>query len=356
MRNFFKAFLIIVFVTLLLMFFLDNIYSYAFKNGQPRSRIQYILQLKNKQYDLAFFGSSRTEQHIDCKLITELPGKSCINFGTRGGSPGDMLILMKLAENKKFTFKEVFMQVDYNYNSSGITGQFKANLIPFMNNPIVNDQLILYKEEFFYRKIPFYEFMVFDKVVGVREAIESLNKTGETKLGILFRRCPVDFSDRYDTVLEKYKNLIVPVVPIWEQVGGSWNSVLPTQEDLGLQVNTILHTKAVVNLGSSMVFDFAVFDKPCLYLKYNVERKVDESWNPQKVYNFVHFRSMPTGKEVFWLRSKEAIGLNLETALENSQKTVAEAKVWFEKINISPAENASERIWEEIDKIAEKCT
>jgi hypothetical protein len=189
----------------------------------------------------------------------------------------------------------------------------------------------------------------------VAEAIESLNKAGETKLGILFRRCPVDFSDRYDKILEKHKNLIVPVVPKWEEVGGSWNAVLPTREDLQLQINTILHTKAVVNLASSMVFDFAIFNKPCLYLNYNVAHKEDESWNPQKVYDFVHFRSMPTGKEVFWLRSKEEIGLNLETALENSCKTVEEAKDWFEKINFSPAENASERIWKAIDKIAEKC-
>ncbi len=190
----------------------------------------------------------------------------------------------------------------------------------------------------------------------VAEAIESLNKGGEQNLGILFRRCPVDFSDRYDTVLEKYKDLIVPVAPKWEQVGGSWNAVLPTREDLQLQINTILHTKAVVNLASSMVFDYAIFNKPCLYLDYNVANKEDESWNPQKVYNFVHFRSMTSGKEVFWLNSKEEIGLNLETALENSHKTVEEAKLWFEKINLSPAEIASERIWVAIDNITDKCT
>jgi len=185
----------------------------------------------------------------------------------------------------------------------------------------------------------------------VAEAIESLNKIGETKLGILFRRCPVDFSDRYDKVLLKYKDLIVPVAPKWEQVGGNWNSVLPTQEDLALQVNTILHTKVVINLGSSMVFDFAIFDKPCLYLKYNVERKVDESWNPEKVYDFVHFRSMPTGKEVIWLKSKKEIGPKLKAVLEYSHKTVEEAKDWFEKINLSPAEKASEKIWDGIDEI-----
>jgi hypothetical protein len=190
----------------------------------------------------------------------------------------------------------------------------------------------------------------------IAEAIEILNKDGETKFNILFRRCPVDFSDRYDTVLEKYKKLIVPVAPIWKQVGMNWNSVLPTQEDLSLQVNTILHSKAVINLGSSMVFDFAVFNKPCMFLNYEVEHKVDESWNPKKVYNFVHFRSMPTGKEVIWLRSKKEIGSKLKAALEYSHKIVEEATNWFEKINLSPAEKASERIWAAIDKIAEKCT
>ncbi len=190
----------------------------------------------------------------------------------------------------------------------------------------------------------------------VAEAIESLNKNRETQLGILFRRCPVDFSDRYDAVLEKYKELIVPVAPKWEQVGGNWNSVLPTEEDLGLQINTILHTKAVVNLGSSMVFDFAIFDKPCLFVNYDVAKKEIESWTSQKVYDFVHFRSMPTGKEVFWINSKEEIGTKLETALENAKKTVAAANDWFAKINLPPAEKASERIWDAIDKITDKCT
>jgi len=185
----------------------------------------------------------------------------------------------------------------------------------------------------------------------VAEAIESLNKNGKTKLGILFRRCPVDFSDRYDTVLEKYKDLIVPLAPKWEQVGGTWNAVIPTREDLQLQINTILHTKAVVNLASSMVFDYAIFNKPCLYLNYNVEGKVDESWNPEKVYNFVHFRSMPTGKEIFWINSKDKIKSKLSKSLKTGEKRVKEAKTWFEIINQHPAGKASERIWNGIDEI-----
>jgi hypothetical protein len=185
----------------------------------------------------------------------------------------------------------------------------------------------------------------------VAEAIENLNKAGGFRLGILFRRCPVDFSDRYNSILEKYKNLIVSVAPRWNQVGENWNSVLPTQEDLGLQVNTILHTKAVINLGSSMVFDFAVFDKPCLFLNYNVEDKKDENWSSEKVYNFVHFRSMPTGNEVIWLKSKKEIEPKLKAVLQHPQNTVEKAKHWFEKINLSPAEKASEKIWDGINEV-----
>ncbi len=158
------------------MFFLDNLYSYAFQNGQARTKIQNILQLNDTHYDIAFFGSSRTEQHIDCKLITELTGKSCVNYGISGGHPGDMLILMKLAENRKITFNQVFMQLDYNYSSFGISDYFRANLTPFTDNPVVKEQLINYKEDFFYSWIPFYRFMIFTKVVGIREATASFMK------------------------------------------------------------------------------------------------------------------------------------------------------------------------------------
>ncbi|MEP6260714.1 MAG: UDP-glycosyltransferase [Gillisia sp.] len=190
----------------------------------------------------------------------------------------------------------------------------------------------------------------------VSEAVENLNKSGKNNLGIIFRRCPVDFSARYDEVLEKYKDLIVPIAPKWVKVGGRWNAILPTKEDLHIQVNTILHTQAVINLGSSMVFDFAVYNKPCLFLNYDVENKVNENWSTKKIYQFVHFRSMPTGNEVFWINTKKEITSKLELALNGVSETVAKANRWFQKINLPPAEKASERIWEKIEQIHNKCT
>lgn len=173
MGNFFKVITTISLITLFLMFLLDPIYSYAFQNGQARSKIQYVFQLKNQHFDVAFFGSSRTENHIDCKLITELTGKSCVNFGIGGGSPGDMLILMKLAKNRRINFNKVFMQVDYNYNSSEITNYFKANSIPYIEDPVIQEQFSKNNENLNYSWFPFYRYMIFDKVVGLREATAS---------------------------------------------------------------------------------------------------------------------------------------------------------------------------------------
>ena len=73
----------------------------------------------------------------------------------------------------------------------------------------------------------------------VAKAVIELNLKGN-KYGILFRRCPVDFSDRFDEVLNRYKNIIVPIIPKWEQKGEIWNTVLPLPEDLILQLNTII--------------------------------------------------------------------------------------------------------------------
>ena len=96
-------------------------------------------------------------------------------------------------------------------------------------------------------------------------AIRELNKK-EYNLGIIFRRCPVDFSSRYNDVLEDYKDVIISIVPKWEKKGEMWNEILPTPEDIILQVNTITFTEMVINLGSSMVFDYVVHNKPCAYI------------------------------------------------------------------------------------------
>ena len=186
-------------------------------------------------------------------------------------------------------------------------------------------------------------------------AIVRLNESGHN-LGIIFRRCPVDFSNRFDVVLEKHKNLITRIDPKWEKKTEAWQTILPTKEDLVLQMNTIFHSEMVVNLGSSMVFDFVAFKKPCAFINYNVPNVEFPNWSVKKIYNFIHFRSMPSKDSVFWLNSPIEIESIIQKMLSNdSQKVIENAQKWFEKINQHPPQLASERIWSAIKEICNQC-
>lgn len=187
----------------------------------------------------------------------------------------------------------------------------------------------------------------------VAKAIRELNKKGHS-LGIVFRRCPVDFSNRYDEVLETYKEVITPIAPLWKKIGDGWNTVLPTQNDIDIQMNTIAHTELVVNLGSSMVFDYVAHNKPCVFVNYDVVPKKISDWSVKKIYNYVHFRSMPNNNAVFWIDSPEAIVGIIEKALTKNSWVLENAQEWFEIINQHPLQEASKRIWEGIKTIISK--
>jgi hypothetical protein len=183
------------------------------------------------------------------------------------------------------------------------------------------------------------------------KAIRRLNQNGH-QLGIIFRRCPVDFSDRFDAVLEKNIDIVTPIAPKWDKIAERWHTILPTKEDLILQMNTIFHTELVVNLGSSMVFDYVAFGKPCAYFNYNVDNSLYKSWSPEKVYNFMHFRSMPNKETVFWINNANEISdLLLEMLGDSKHEVIENAQNWFEKINQHPAKDASKRIVDSIEHI-----
>lgn len=184
-------------------------------------------------------------------------------------------------------------------------------------------------------------------------AVNALNSEKGQRLGIIFRRCPVDFSDRFDAVLEKYKDVVTVINPKWEAVGAGWNTVLPTKADMRLLMNTITHSELVVNLGSSMVFDYASFGKACAFINYDVENCSVANWSVKKIYNYVHFRSMPSRDSVLWINSPGEIAGVIEEGLGNKLETIGHAEEWFAKINQYPAKDASERILAGFERIIE---
>ncbi len=174
MKELVKYIVTISVITLILMFFLDTSYSHTFKNGQPLSKVQKILQLKDQHFNVAFFGSSRTENHIDCKLVEELTGKSCINFGVSGASITDMYFLMEILNYNNITFDKAFMQIDYGYNHIGLTNFVKGGTVPFLLSSKIRQIFPIREKTQPYYWLPFYRYMHYNKTFGIRSLIPSL--------------------------------------------------------------------------------------------------------------------------------------------------------------------------------------
>jgi CDP-glycerol glycerophosphotransferase (TagB/SpsB family) len=125
---------------------------------------------------------------------------------------------------------------------------------------------------------------------------------------ILLRRCPVDISGRYDAVVEKYAALIRQAPPLWRfNKIDSWTSIYPLPEDIQLLVSTAYYCDIVINVGSTMALDFAMFKKPCVFINYDQERKQNLDWSVKTIYQYQHFRSMPSAEAVSWWSKKEEI-------------------------------------------------
>lgn len=173
------------------LYFLNILYTYTFNNGVARSKIQYILQQKNVSYDYVFFGSSRSECHIDCALVEELTGKSCLNLGISGSTLQDALVLIELMNAQDIEIKNAFVQVDYMYNTTGFSSNFKARLLPFSNDVKINKFLVGDDKSLANEYLPFYRYLKNDHVIGFREVFNLL----------IGKKALVDFDNGFRPIL-----------------------------------------------------------------------------------------------------------------------------------------------------------
>jgi len=178
-------------------------------------------------------------------------------------------------------------------------------------------------------------------------AVRSLNNKGEN-LGIIYRKCPVDFTPRYDGVIDANKDIITVLNPIWKQVGNQWNQVLPTPEDFKMLYNVCEHSEFVTNVCSSTVFDFVAHNKPCIYYNYEQPQLKKGIRDIGQNYKYVHFRSMPSQKAAVFCTDKKDLEGLVKQILDRKLSNVEECKDWYKIVAGNHPTKASETIWETI--------
>ena len=95
-----------------------------------------------------------------------------------------------------------------------------------------------------------------------------------------------------------------------------------------------------------MVHDFAVYNKPCLYLNYDPVE--NSSFKVKDVFDFQHFRSMQNLNAVGWINSKEEFQDKIQRAINNPENTGDYRMQWLQKIVKHPLQNNSSILAKEI--------
>lgn len=181
-------------------------------------------------------------------------------------------------------------------------------------------------------------------------AVRSLNSKGYN-LGIIYRKCPVDFTPRYNAVIEANKDIVKVLDPIWQQVGSQWNQILPTPDDFKMFYNVCEHSEFVTNVCSSTIFDFVAHNKPCIYYNYEQPQLKKGIRDIGQNYNYVHFRSMPSDEAVVFCTNKKELKGLVKQILDGKLSNVPHGNEWFKIVAGKTPTKASENIWKAIEDI-----
>lgn len=162
---------------------------------------------------------------------------------------------------------------------------------------------------------------------------------------ILLRRCPVDLSNRFASVLEKFPQLIKEAPPIWNfKDKENWTTIYALPEDVKLLVSTVYYSDVVLNVGSTMAFDFAMLEKPCIFINYDQEIKNVPDWSVKTVYKYQHFKSMQGLDPVGWVNKRTEIVEKVTKAVKYPNEVGKDRLLWMNKIIKVAANEESKQV------------
>ncbi len=180
-------------------------------------------------------------------------------------------------------------------------------------------------------------------LADVCKAVMQINQK-EDVYRVLFRPNPIDRNEGFDKPLQKYATILTEIKPEWFGTATFlWNQGGPSKKDVSLLVNTILHSKLIINVGSTMAIDASFLRKPTCYIRY--ELKNNYNWSVERAYNYIHFKIIKDIHPVFWIKDRNQIEKVLKNALENPEKTEKGRQQWVARVTKLPIDKTIERMW-----------
>ncbi|AUS04122.1 hypothetical protein C1A40_00890 [Tamlana carrageenivorans] len=154
-----------------------------YHNGKRVNRVKFLLDQKDKHYDIIFIGSSRVVNTIIPEVFDDELGLNTINLGIMDAQPKDVLCIAKLLKENRITYNTLFVQLDYYYNSLNKSRFLTYQLLPYIKNyNAVNDYFKDEADYYLLRYLPFYNYANNDSKLGLRSQLSMLFKKDNSLL------------------------------------------------------------------------------------------------------------------------------------------------------------------------------
>jgi len=174
MKQFLYFILKIVALLLLTMGLLDVLYTTVYLQSNSRTKIDYLYNSKDQNYDVVFLGSSRVNNHFVPKIFNE-QGYKTFNFGITRSRLEESALMLKLMVERNYKIKNLILQVDLNINTNDHSEAIRSLFMPYLHrSQIIRDHYKTIPEYNELLYIPFYRYLHYDARVGFREMYASL--------------------------------------------------------------------------------------------------------------------------------------------------------------------------------------
>jgi hypothetical protein len=156
----------ILLVTLVL---LDVLYTAVYLQSDSRSKIDYLYNSKDKNYDVVFLGSSRVNNHFVPEIFNKA-GYKTFNFGITRSRLDESALMLQMMVERNYKIKHLILQVDLNINTNDHSEAIRSLFMPYLHtSKTIREYYSDLPEYNQLLYIPFYRYMHYDARIGFRE-------------------------------------------------------------------------------------------------------------------------------------------------------------------------------------------
>lgn len=153
-------------VTLVL---LDVLYTAVYLQSDSRSKIDYLYNSKDKNYEVVFLGSSRVNNHFVPEIFNKA-GYKTFNFGITRSRLDESALMLQMMVERNYKIKHLILQVDLNINTNDHSEAIRSLFMPYLHtSKTIREYYSDLPEYNQLLYIPFYRYMHYDARIGFRE-------------------------------------------------------------------------------------------------------------------------------------------------------------------------------------------